>query len=97
MILGATTIGADCTIEQEAVISHSAIWERCTVGSRAELNQCILTDDATVEPERVLRRMACVPAGRSRRTFLSRLSARWRPAHREQDQVFRRRHAQPKP
>jgi NDP-sugar pyrophosphorylase family protein len=93
VIVGPTTIGADCTIEQGAVISRSAIWERCTVGVCAELDWCILTDDARVEPERVLRRTMCVPAARSRQTMLSRLAADLRPAP-EKDHVLRQRRGQ---
>jgi NDP-sugar pyrophosphorylase family protein len=60
MVIGPTTVGTACTVEAEAVISRSAVWDRCRVGAGAVVDQCVLTVDANVESELVVRNTVCV-------------------------------------
>ena len=80
MIIGPTTIGADCTIAEQVIISRSAIWDRCNVGAAARLDQCIVTDDSCLDPGTVIRNTVCVAPLRSPATFVGRLASLLRGA-----------------
>jgi len=60
MIVGPTTIGADCHVCVHAVISRSAVWDSCCVEQGAMVDQCILTIEAKVERDLVVRNTVCV-------------------------------------
>jgi NDP-sugar pyrophosphorylase family protein len=60
MIVGPTTIGADCHVCGHAVITRSAVWDSCCVEQGAMIDQCILTVEATVERDLVVRNTVCV-------------------------------------
>ena len=80
MIVGPATIGEECTIGPGAVVSRSAVWDRCRIGAGALLDHCILTDEAIVEPEVVTRSRVRTPPHRSTRTLLDRLASYCWPA-----------------
>ncbi len=70
IIIGPTSIGADCEIEAGAVISRSSIWDRCRVGEGAIVDHSIVTVGTSVEPQAVLRNAFCVsPSPRDRATI----------------------------
>lgn len=60
MVIGPTSIGADCLVGSQAVISRSILWSSCQIGAGAVLDHCILTDAAVVERERVMRETVCL-------------------------------------
>ena len=80
LVVGPTTIGVESTIEPRAVVSRSAVWDRCRVGTGALLDHCILTDDARVGPEMVVRNTVRVAPRRSPLTLSERLAAFCWPA-----------------
>jgi NDP-sugar pyrophosphorylase family protein len=80
MIIGPTTVGDGCTIGERAIISRSAVWDRCKVGAAAHLDQCILTDDSRLEPRAAIRNTVCVAPLPSAPTILGRLSSLLRGA-----------------
>lgn len=45
-IIGPATIGARCTIESQAVICSSVLWDLCRVGRRAVVDHAVLADGA---------------------------------------------------
>lgn len=61
LIVGPSTIGAGSRIFSDAVVSRSALWERCTVGTGAIVDQCVLADNARVEADYVVRETVCLP------------------------------------
>jgi NDP-sugar pyrophosphorylase family protein len=65
LIVGPCTIGAECTIGPKAVVSRSVVWDRCHVGAGAFVDECILTDDASVEDWLAVRGTVYVPRHRS--------------------------------
>lgn len=75
MIVGPTTVGAACCIEHRTVVSRSAIWNKCTIGSRAIVDHCILTDSTCVSPDIVARDTVFVPRHRFGRGIFDRLAA----------------------
>ena len=75
MIIGPTTVGAGCTIEKSTVISRTAVWDRCTVGAGAIVDNAILTDDTCVEPELVVRNTVYLAREGMRRTFFDWLTS----------------------
>ena len=75
LIVGPTTVGAGTRVCSQAVISRSAVWERCTVESGAVVDQCILTDGSTVESDVVVRSTVFVPRQRWGRRLIERMAA----------------------
>ncbi len=75
LIVGPTSIGADCRIGPMAVISRSVTWDRCRVGKGTILDQCILTDDAQVEEDLVVRQSIYIPPRRRERKLFGRLAS----------------------
>jgi mannose-1-phosphate guanylyltransferase len=61
LVVGPSTIGAGSRIGADAVVSRSAIWERCHVGPGAIVDQCVLVDGARAEAEYVVRETVCFP------------------------------------
>jgi mannose-1-phosphate guanylyltransferase len=61
LLIGPTTVGADCTLGRATVVSRSVLWSGCTVGAGAVLDHTVLTDDADAEPGVVLRNTVIVP------------------------------------
>jgi NDP-sugar pyrophosphorylase family protein len=57
VVVGPTIIGAGTTVGEGAVVTRSVVWEDCTIGERAVLDQCLLADEACVEPETTLRQV----------------------------------------
>lgn len=49
-IVGPTTIGTDCTIESDAIVCRSILWDQVTIASAAFVDRCILTHRSTVTP-----------------------------------------------
>jgi NDP-sugar pyrophosphorylase family protein len=74
MIIGPTTVGADCVIGEQAIVSRSAVWDRCRVGAGAHIDQCILTDDACLEPGAAIRNAVRVAPLRLPATVAGRLA-----------------------
>jgi NDP-sugar pyrophosphorylase family protein len=50
LVVGPTAVGADCRIGARAAVSRSVLWTRCAIGEDAVVDDCLLTDDAVVEP-----------------------------------------------
>jgi NDP-sugar pyrophosphorylase family protein len=50
LVVGPSTIGAECRIEAGAAVSRSVLWKRCVIGADAVVDDCLLADDAVVEP-----------------------------------------------
>jgi len=73
LIVGPTTIGTGCTIGRRAVVSRSAVWDRCHIGSGAIVDQSVLTNDARVDEELVVRETVYVPRRCNERKFLGRV------------------------
>ena len=57
-LIGPTVIGAECVIGRGAAICQSVLWDRCEVGPRAGVNQCLLSDEVAIEPGEALYRIA---------------------------------------
>lgn len=49
-VIGPASVGAGCKLGRGAVVSRSAVWEDCTVGSEALVDRCLLTNGVVVEP-----------------------------------------------
>jgi NDP-sugar pyrophosphorylase family protein len=64
LIVGPSTIGAGSRIGAGAVVSRSAVWERCVVGEGTNVDQCVLADGARLGPGLVVRETVCLPARR---------------------------------
>ncbi|MCP4246721.1 MAG: NDP-sugar synthase [bacterium] len=79
MIVGPTTIGGECSIGRQALISRSAVWERCRVGPGAVIDHSILTDQASVDAALVVRKTVCVSPRRSPKALFAQLAAWCRP------------------
>ena len=80
-IIGPTTVGAGCNIEARTIISRSAIWDHCTIGTGAVVDRCILTDGTCIEAEIVVRNTVAGPRHRLGCGILDRLAAAFQPAH----------------
>jgi len=63
MLIGPTTIGADCSLGRATVVSRSVLWSGCDVGTGAILDHAILTDDSDAQPGVVVRNTVVVPDG----------------------------------
>lgn len=50
MIVGPTVIGSRCTIGRGSVIGRCVLWDDCQVGTRARLEQCLVTSGSSIEP-----------------------------------------------
>ena len=74
MVVGPTTIGSECTIGRGAVVSRSAVWDRCRLGPDAVVDQCVLAHDASVDAETALRQTICVVPSRPERSLFDRLA-----------------------
>ena len=48
VIVGPTAIGADCTIEADATVSRSVLWDRCRVGRGAAAHRAIMPTAAAL-------------------------------------------------
>ena len=78
-IVGPTSIGGQCRIEDLAVVCRSVVWDRCTVGKGGVVDGCIMTNCAAVgSGVRLYGRIVKMPAWRSRHSLLDRLFSRWR-------------------
>ena len=51
-IKGPVVIGPDCHIEQGAIIEKALLWHNVRIGARARLNQCIISDNTIIEPDK---------------------------------------------
>jgi NDP-sugar pyrophosphorylase family protein len=49
-LIGPVVLGEACAVEAEAVVSRTVAWNRCTVGVKAVVDECVLADHVTVEP-----------------------------------------------
>ena len=58
-IIGPASIGRDSLVQPHAVVSRSMMWERCTVGTGALVDQTILVDGASVEDRNTVMEMVC--------------------------------------
>jgi NDP-sugar pyrophosphorylase family protein len=47
-VIGPAAIGSESLVQPHAVVSRSMVWERCTVGSGALVDQTVLVDGVTV-------------------------------------------------
>jgi mannose-1-phosphate guanylyltransferase/phosphomannomutase len=50
LVVGPSTIGAECRIGARAAVSRSVLWKRCVIGADAVVDDCLLADNAVVEP-----------------------------------------------
>ena len=50
-LVGPVVLGSACTVERDAVVSRSVAWDRCAVGAKAVVDECVLADDAEVEAQ----------------------------------------------
>ncbi|MHC4065552.1 MAG: sugar phosphate nucleotidyltransferase [Planctomycetota bacterium] len=75
MIVGPSTIGSQCTIGRQVLVSRSAIWDRCCIGRGAIVDHSILTDDVHVDATVMARQTLAVSPQRSCRTLLNRLAS----------------------
>jgi NDP-sugar pyrophosphorylase family protein len=48
-LVGPVVLGRGCTVAAEAIVSRTVAWNRCLVGARAVVDECVLADDAAVE------------------------------------------------
>lgn len=78
MIIGPTSLGIDCEIGRGAVISRSAIWNRCTVGGAAVVDHSLLADDVQVAADHAVRTSFCLTPERPRGSVLRRVVACFR-------------------
>lgn len=68
-LVGPVVLGALCTVERDAVVARTVAWDRCAVGAKAVVDECVLADDAAVDPQARLagevrpRRRQLEPAG----------------------------------
>jgi NDP-sugar pyrophosphorylase family protein len=71
-IVGPTSIGEGTTVEAGAVVARSVVWNNCTIGEGAAVDNCVLTDNTKVPPGATLARQVQSPAPepRSWRSFL---------------------------
>jgi len=68
LVIGPSTIGAGARIGAGAVVSRSAVWERCVVGGGTNVDQCVLADGARLDANLVVRETICLaPTRRSHR------------------------------
>lgn len=79
LLIGPVTIGMGCTIGSGAVVTRSAIWDRCEVGQGAVVDQCVLADGAKVDADLAVRETACVP--RNGRRLRDLFSTTKKPSH----------------
>ena len=64
-LVGPTSIGPGSQIEANAAVCRSVLWEDCRVGSRASVNQCVLSAGTRVERGNSLYQLVCASnAGR---------------------------------
>jgi NDP-sugar pyrophosphorylase family protein len=75
LVVGPTTIGTGTVIREGAVVTRSALWDYCTVGVDAIIDQCVLTDRAEIEGEIVVRETVCVAPQRSTPRMMGRLAS----------------------
>jgi len=61
-LVGPTSIGAGSTVAAGALVSRSALWSRCLVGEKAEVDQSILTNGSMIAPRARLFRSVRAPA-----------------------------------
>ena len=76
MLVGPAAAGAGCVIGERSVVCRTVLWDRCRLGAGSIVDQCILTDEADVEPDLVVRRTVCFAPQRRGWTFLGRLNLR---------------------
>jgi NDP-sugar pyrophosphorylase family protein len=50
IVIGPTVIGEGCTVRAGSVIGRSVFWARCRVGAEANLDRCLVTTGASIEP-----------------------------------------------
>jgi len=86
-IVGPTSIGSDCVVEEGSTISRSVIWDRCRIGSKSFVDQCIVTNDVRVGSKMSVCRIAQVRTRQKVRSSLSRLFRTIR-SRREQNPVL---------
>ncbi|MCH8806398.1 MAG: NDP-sugar synthase [Planctomycetes bacterium] len=48
-IVGPTVLGADCVIEERALVSRSVVWDRCRIGTAARIDECILATGSVID------------------------------------------------
>lgn len=65
-LLGPLTVGADCRIGAGAVLSRSAIWDKCRVGAQAWVDTSIVTSGVEVEARSEANRVLFLPAAARR-------------------------------
>ncbi len=66
-VVGPTAIGADCTIEADATISRSVLWDRCRVGRGAGAHRVIMPTAAVLEAGRMARCLLARPGSTAAR------------------------------
>jgi NDP-sugar pyrophosphorylase family protein len=49
-LIGPTSIGAGSTVEPNALVARSVVWDRCSVGADSVVHGCVLGSDASVPP-----------------------------------------------
>ena len=74
MLVGPVSIGRNCRVERNAVVSRSALWDRCRLGPVAMVDHCVLTHDASVEPDLVVRQTVCIVPPRNGASLFRRLA-----------------------
>ncbi len=60
-IVGSSSLGSDCRIGADAVVSRSALWTGCQVQAGAIVDHCVLLAGAIVESAGVMRDTVCLP------------------------------------
>jgi NDP-sugar pyrophosphorylase family protein len=76
IIVGPTATGAGCVVGERCVVCRTVMWDRCRLGTGSIVDECVLTDDADVEAELVVRRTVCFAPQRRTWTLLAPWSSR---------------------
>ncbi|HRX86282.1 MAG TPA: NDP-sugar synthase [Phycisphaerae bacterium] len=84
LVIGPSTIGAGARVSAGAVVSRSAVWDRCVVGANTNVDQCVLAEGTKLDPNLVVRETVCLTP-RRRRKWLSRVSG-WLGSRAQADQ-----------
>jgi NDP-sugar pyrophosphorylase family protein len=64
-LVGPVVLGEGCLVESDAVVSRTVAWNRCTVGAKAVVDECVLADEAAVGPREALGGEVRLPRRRS--------------------------------
>jgi mannose-1-phosphate guanylyltransferase len=76
VVVGPTSIGSGCHIGARSVVSRSTLWRGAAIGPAAQLDRCIVADDAEVETATVARDMLLVNVTSASLGLVARLFSR---------------------